>query len=215
VTTAVIFDLDGTLLDTIEDIAGAMNAILEGRGLPPHDIEAYKTLVGDGIEAMVHRALAPNPPGDDEVARIIRDYRKAYDLAWRDHSRPFPGIPGLLASLARRGVKTAVLSNKSDVFTQAMVSELLAGFRFDVVRGSLPGVALKPDPAPALAIAADLGVRPADCLFLGDTNVDMRTAVAAGMRPIGALWGFRTARELRESGAAALIASPAELLACL
>ncbi|MCX6567946.1 MAG: HAD family hydrolase [Candidatus Aminicenantes bacterium] len=215
---AVIFDLDGTLLDTIEDIAGATNQVLEARGLVPFSIEETKILVGDGIDEMVRRAFALRgiaALSDADVTDIIQDYRREYQACWRRHSRPYPGVPELLGELARRGTRTAVLSNKSHAFTTAMTEELLAGSRFDLVRGAAPGVPLKPDPAPALAIAAELGVEPPACAFLGDTSVDMKTAAAAGMFAVGALWGFRTAGELLTSGAAALIASPLELLGLL
>lgn len=240
---AVIFDLDGTLLDTLEDIAGAMNVVLRARGLPPRPAESYKKVVGQGLEEAVRRAfappasptaaspsstslpssphsssLSPSPPSpsptlsDDEVAGIVRDYRREYAAAWRLHSRPYPGIPDLLRALSARGIQAAVLSNKSHPFTEEMVRELLPGHPFAAVRGALPGIPLKPDPTTALAIAAGLGVPPASCLFLGDTNIDMLTAVAAGMVPVGALWGFRDESELRAHGAAAVIASPLELL---
>ena len=210
---AVIFDLDGTLLDTIDDIAGAMNRVLENRAYAPYSVEAYKGLVGDGIEEMVRRAVAPRDLGEEDIAGIVRDYRREYECCWRAHSRPYPGVPELLGELARRGVKTAVLSNKSHPFTEAMTRELLAPFRFDVIRGAISGVPLKPDPEPALMIAAEVGVMPAETVFLGDTKVDMKTAAAAGMLPGGALWGFRSAEELKANGAVALIASPVELLA--
>ncbi|MCJ7486667.1 MAG: HAD family hydrolase, partial [Candidatus Aminicenantes bacterium] len=134
---------------------------------------------------------------------------------WRSHSRPYTGVPELLGELARREIKTAVLSNQSHVFTTAMTAELLAGSRFDLVRGATPAVPLKPDPAAALAIAVELRVEPPACIFLGDTSVDMKTAAAAGMFAVGALWGFRTADELLTSGAAALVSSPRELLGLL
>ena len=207
--------MDGTLLDTIEDIAGASNRVLAARGLAPFSIDETKLLVGDGIEEMVRRAFASrgvNVLSDADIAAIVQDYRREYQACWRANSRPYPGVPGLLSELARRGAKTAVLSNKSHAFTTLMAAELFAGFRFDAVRGATPGVPLKPDPAPALSIAAELGVEPGACAFVGDTSVDMNTARAAGMFPVGALWGFRTADELRRSGAAALIASPADLL---
>lgn len=215
---AVIFDLDGTLLDTIEDIAGATNRVLEARGLAPFSIEDTKLLVGDGIDEMVRRTFALRGIGtlsDAEVDVIIQEYRREYQACWHSHSRPYPGVPELLGELARRGTKTAVLSNKSHVFTTVMTAELLAGSRFDIVRGAIAGVPFKPDPASALAIAAELGVLPEACLFLGDTNVDMKTAAAAGMFAVGALWGFRSAEELRESGAAALVSSPREVLGLL
>jgi len=210
---AVIFDLDGTLLDTIDDIAGAMNRVLVDRALEPYNVEAYKGLVGDGVEEMVRRALDPRELREDEIAGIVRDYRREYECCWRAHSRPYPGVPELLGELAGRSVKTAVLSNKSHPFTEAMTLELLAPFKFDMIRGATPGVPLKPDPRPALMITAEVGVSPEQVIFLGDTKVDMKTAVAAGMLPVGALWGFRSAEELKANGAVALIASPVELLA--
>ena len=212
---AVIFDLDGTLLDTIEDITAASNSVYGPRGLGAFTADEMKTLVGDGAEELIRRVFAwrgKPDPDDAAVAAILDDYRRAYQVCWHEHSRPYDGVPALLDELARRGTKTAVLSNKSDIFTARQITTLLAGHRFAVVRGARPGVPLKPDPAPALAIASALGVAPAACAFVGDTNVDMATARAAGMLAVGALWGFRTADELRRHGADALIAAPADLL---
>ncbi len=212
---AVLFDLDGTLLDTIVDIAEATNRVLAARGLAPFSIDETKLLVGDGIDEMIRRSFAlrgvESLTGAD-VAAIIVEYRREYQACWHEHSRPYDGVPELLAGLARRGKKTAVLSNKSDIYTSRMTEALLAGHRFEIVRGARPGVPLKPDPSAALAIAAELGVEPSACAFVGDTSIDMATASGAGMIPVGALWGFRTEDELRGSGAAALIASPLELL---
>jgi phosphoglycolate phosphatase len=213
--SAVIFDLDGTLLDTIEDIAEASNRVYGARGMSPFSIDEMKQLVGDGAEELIRRVfvLRGRPaPSDTEVRDILIDYRREYEACWRVHSRPYPGIPGLLDELSRRGVRTAVLSNKAQMFTALMAADLLPGHKFDVVRGALPGVPLKPDPAPALAIAAELGVPAANCVFVGDTNVDMKTGRAAGMPAVGALWGFRTAEELRANGASVLIAAPSDLL---
>ena len=212
---AVIFDLDGTLLDTIEDIADASNRVYEARGLASFSIAEMKTLVGDGAEELIRKVFAWRgrpTPGDVEVADILREYRREYEACWRSHSRPYAGVPELLGELARRGTKTAVLSNKSHTFTTLMTEELLSAHRFDIVRGAMPGVPLKPDPASALAISTELGVEPAACIFLGDTSVDMKTATAAGMFAVGALWGFRTTDELLTSGAAAIVSSPRELL---
>ena len=216
--SGAIFDLDGTLLDTIEDIAEASNRVYGKRGLAPFSIEEMKDLVGEGAEELVRKAFASRgvpAPGDAEMAAIIRDYRREYERCWRAHSRPYAGVPELLGGLARRGIRTAVLSNKAQVFTALMVTDLLPGHLFDIVRGALPGVPLKPDPAPALAIAAGLGVAPARCAFIGDTSIDMRTARAAGMFAVGALWGFRTAEELDSNGADVLAASPGDVLELL
>jgi len=211
----VIFDLDGTLLDTIDDIAEASNRVYGRRGLAPFSIAEMKALVGEGAEELVRKAFATQgraAPGPDEMAAIIKEYRGEYEALWREHSRSYAGIPELLDALAAHGVKMAVLSNKAQLFTTLMTEALLPGCRFDIIRGARPDVPLKPDPAPALAIAAELGAAASDCAFVGDTSIDMRTARAAGMRAIGALWGFRTAEELRENGAEVLAAAPADVL---
>jgi phosphoglycolate phosphatase len=210
--SAAIFDLDGTLLDTIEDIALSLNAVFEKRGFPGFSIEQCKRMVGDGMEVLVRRALPEDCRDDECVAGLVREYREEYGRAWRAHSRPYPGIPEMLEGLKVRGVKTAVLSNKSHPFTDVMTRELLA-FPFDIIQGAVPEVPYKPDPAGALSIASTLGISPRAFVFLGDTGVDMATARAAGMTPAGALWGFRDAAELRRCGAAALLEAPRDLVA--
>lgn len=209
--SGVIFDLDGTLLDTIEDIGLTMNLVFGRRGFPPFSIADCMRMVGDGMEVLVRRAL-PGGPGDEAlVDEIVQEYREAYGLAWRDHSRPYPGVPELLEGLKARGVRSAVLSNKSHPFTEIMTRELLP-FDFDAVLGALPGVPFKPDPSAALRIASDMGLPPAGFVFVGDTDIDMETARAAGMYPAGALWGFRDAANLNAGGAEVLLASPGDLL---
>jgi phosphoglycolate phosphatase len=214
----VIFDLDGTLLDTIEDITEASNRVYEARGLAPFSTDEMKELVGEGAEELVRKVFASRgrpPLNKADMAALISDYRREYETCWRAHSRPYDGIPELLGELARLGMRTAVLSNKAQTFTSLMTAALFPVYRFDIVRGALPGVPLKPDPAPALAIAAGLGLAPESCAFVGDTSIDMTTARAAGMFAVGALWGFRTAEELRSSGADALAASPADVIGLL
>lgn len=209
--SGVIFDLDGTLLDTIEDIALTMNLVFGRRGFPPFSIADCMRMVGDGMEVLVRRAL-PGGAGDEAlVDEIVQEYREAYGLAWRDHSRPYPGVPELLEGLKARGVRSAVLSNKSHPFIEIMTRELLP-FDFDAVLGALPGVPFKPDPSAALRIASDMGLPPAGFVFVGDTDIDMETARAAGMYPAGALWGFRDAANLKAGGAKVLLASPGDLL---
>lgn len=211
---AVLFDLDGTLLDTLEDIALTMNSVFGRRGYPPFSLEEVRLMVGEGMEVLVRRAVRPEDAGDAAVAAIVREYREEYESAWRAHSRPYPGVAGLLEGLRARGVRTAVLSNKSHPFTEEMTRELLP-FAFDVVRGAAPGFPYKPDPASALAISSEMRLAPTEFAFVGDTSIDMETARAAGMFPVGVLWGFRDAEELTSSGAAVLLASPADLLRVL
>jgi phosphoglycolate phosphatase len=208
---AVIFDLDGTLLDTIEDLADAMNAVLGRRGFPTHGIEAYKTFVGDGLELLVERAL----PGDRRDAGTLREcveaFGREYAGCWDRKTRPYDGVMEMLGTLASRGLKLAVLSNKPHAATRQAVRALLGGVTFDDVRGAMPGVPKKPDPAAALAIAAQLGVPPRACLCVGDSGVDMRMAAAAGMTSVGALWGFRGEAELRAGGATILVGRPRDV----
>ena len=205
---AVVFDLDGTLLDTIADLAGAMNTVLERLGRPTHPVEAYKFLVGDGMDMLVRRAV------DDEglVERGIAGMREEYGKRWDRLSRPYEGVDELLDGLAERGIPRAILSNKPHEFTVLCVRRLLPGHRFVDVRGVSDATPRKPDPKGALDIARTLGVDPARVAYLGDTNTDMRTARAAGMRPFGCAWGFRPVAELVEAGAETILDRPTDLL---
>ncbi len=212
---AVLFDLDGTLLDTLEDLADSMNAALGRHGYPPHPVEAYRHFVGDGVENLARRALPEGSRDADNIDRCLAAMRAEYGRRCDRKSRPYAGVPELLDALGERGLVLAILSNKMDDFTQRVVSKLLADWSFAVVRGALPEVPRKPDPAGAVAIARELEIPPAEFLYLGDTGTDMKTAVSAGMFAVGALWGFRDAPELRESGARKLIARPGELLELL
>ena len=212
---AVIFDLDGTLLDTLADIADAMNAALGRLGFPGHETSAYRYLTGDGASAMAERSMPGPARNEAAVAECVREFRSEYARRWGTKTRPYPGIRELLDGLAGRRIKLAVLSNKLDDFTRRAVRDFLPGFEFSFVIGAKPGLAPKPDPAGALSIASGLGVHPSQIAYLGDTGVDMKTAVQAGMLPLGALWGFRDEKELRENGARVLISSPPELLGLL
>jgi phosphoglycolate phosphatase len=209
---AAVFDLDGTLLDTLSDIADAMNAALERMGFPGHETAAYRYLTGDGVRALAVRSIPEKAKDEITVAACIREFRLEYAGRWGTKTRPYPGITGLLIELVRRRIKLSVLSNKLDEFTRQAVRDFLAGFKFSFIIGAKPDLPPKPDPAGALLIASGLRVPPADIIYLGDTGVDMETAVRAGMYPVGALWGFRDEKELREHGAKAVIASPRELL---
>jgi phosphoglycolate phosphatase len=210
---AVLFDLDGTLLDTIEDLTDSMNAVLLTLGFPGHSVSDCKTLVGEGVEHFARGALPAEASADGRlVARVVKLIRSEYESRWHRKTRPYDGIPRLLDELAGKGIKLGVLSNKADDFTRLMVAHYFPSIAFQAVAGARPGRAKKPDPAPALEVCSALGVPPAETVFLGDTKTDMETAERAGMIPVGALWGFRSARELLDSGARYLISRPAELL---
>ena len=211
---AVLFDLDGTLLDTIADLSDAMNLALIGNGLPPRpEVEQHKYFVGDGVANYVLRAMPADRTADARlVSAVTADYRAAYAKGWHRKTRPYGGVIELLDELARRGVRLAVLSNKPQDTTTATVEAFFGPGRFEIVQGARDGVSLKPDPAAALDIARRMGVPPEQLLYLGDTATDMRTAAGAGMKAVGCLWGFRTRAELVGSGAAAVIEHPADLL---
>lgn len=209
---AVLFDLDGTLLDTLDDLADSMNAVLAGAGFPAHEVEAYKYFVGNGLRNLTEKCLPAEHRSPGEVDLHLDRLRREYELRWDKKTKPYKGIPELLDALVSQGIKIAVLSNKADEFAIRVVKKLLPGWRFEAVVGEKPGYPKKPDPAGAIAIAAQLGIPCHEFLYLGDTNVDMKTAVSAGMYAVGALWGFRKADELAEGGARVLIPEPTALL---
>lgn len=209
---AALFDLDGTLTDTLTDIADAMNRALAQFGLPTWPVEEYKYLVGNGAEVLSQRAVR----GRSELAE---DVRRVYQAWYETHNqvttRPYPGIGEMLSALQHRGIALAVFSNKPHADTVNVVKHYFPEVPFRCVRGQQEGTPVKPDPAGALVIAQAMGVAPENFVYLGDTRVDMTCARRAGMHPVGVLWGFRQEAELRESGAEAIIRQPEELLALL
>ncbi len=213
----VIFDLDGTLINSLADLADAANAALSRFGYPVHGLDAYRHFVGNGLETLMRRAL---PAGEAErlgpgFAAVPDAMREIYGRAWDVKTTPYPGIPELAAALAARGIPSAVLSNKPDPWTGIVVRRFFPDVPFAAVHGALPDVPLKPDPAGALRTAAEMGLAPDRLFFVGDSNVDMLTAVRAGMFGVGVTWGFRDEQELREAGARAIINAPEELLRLL
>jgi len=213
--TAALFDLDGTLLDTLDDLAAAANQVLEEHGLPVHPKEAYKYFVGDGLMTLIERIVPDDKRDPALLARLADDFRQVYGKMWQVRSRPYPGIDDMLSRLADHGLRLAVLSNKPHTFTRLCVDNLLANHQFDLVLGQRDGVAKKPDPAGALEVAAGLNIAPADFLYLGDTAVDMETAKRAGMCAVGVLWGFREESELRQAGADHILHSPMQVMELL
>jgi phosphoglycolate phosphatase len=211
----IIFDLDGTLLDTIEDLADSMNQVLMDLGFPTHTLGAYKYFVGEGVEALIRRALPDGPLRPELLDQCLGALREEYSRRWKNKTRPYPGIPELLDHLTGLGFRMAILSNKLDHFTQIMVAGLLPRWRFEPVFGARPTVPRKPDPAGALEIAEALCLAPEQFIYLGDTGIDMKTASAAGMTPVGVLWGFRPADELSAQGARWLIEKPGDLVSLL
>ena len=209
---AIIFDLDGTLLNTIEDLTDSMNLTLSRFGFEGHDQETYKYFIGDGIETLVIRALPLESRNPEIITQCVEAMREEYALRWDKKTHPYPGIPELLDALSQRGWPISILSNKPDDSTRMVVAKMLPKWAFQIVLGARPSVPKKPDPAAALEIAGLLGLDPGQFVYIGDTGTDMKTAVEAGMFPVGALWGFRTAQELLAHGAKVLIEKPLDLL---
>jgi phosphoglycolate phosphatase len=212
---AILFDLDGTLLDTLQDIADSMNEALKKHGLPGYPAESYKKFVGGGLELLVRRVLPENIDADSMFRLLMKQMQDEYSTRWRVNTRLYPGIRQMLDCLTEKGLRLSILSNKPDDFTQKIYAHYLGKWNFEIVRGAGDALPRKPDPAAALWIAERMRLAPAEFVYLGDSSTDMKTAVAAGMRPIGALWGFREADELLESGAERLIARPEEMLEVL
>jgi phosphoglycolate phosphatase len=212
---AVLFDLDGTLLDTLEDLASAVNQGLADLGFPQHPISDYKYFVGWGREEMAARSLPEGKRDPVTINRLIEIINREYTQHWADHTRPYQGIPVMLDALTLRHIILTVLTNKPHDFTELIVARLLSRWHFEVVAGATPDMPKKPDCTVALNICRQLKMDPREFLYLGDSEIDMQTAVNAGMYPVGALWGFRTASELIAGGAQKLIRHPLELLELL
>jgi len=209
---AVLFDLDGTLLDTLDDIGNAVNRVLAQNGFPTHPIDAYRYFTGDGAHMMIHRAL-PETTRDEATLRLcLEGFLEDYGRNWKVMTKLYEGIPEMLEELAARGLKMAILSNKPHAFAKQCVAEFLPYWRFGIVIGQRDNFPRKPDPAGALEVAEFLDIPAVNFLYLGDSAVDMQTAVSASMFPVGALWGFRPADELKENGAKALIDHPLKIL---
>lgn len=208
---AVLFDLDGTLLDTLGDLAAAGNHALVAMGLAPHPVDAYRRMVGNGIPKLIERML---PAGAGEATRAVAYelFSRHYAAHMADTTAPYPGIPQLLDELAARGAATAVVSNKDDAFTKKIAAQYFPRHAFTAVIGRRDGVPPKPDPASVRAALDAMGCAPGACLYVGDSDVDVLTAHNAGLPCCGALWGFRGRDELARAGAEFLAADAQELL---
>ena len=208
----VIFDLDGTLADTREDLADAMNRVLAAEGLPVHDSDSFGAMIGAGLRNLVTLALPTDRRTDEAIARCAAAMMADYGRHCLVKTRLYDGIAETVARLRAGAVRLAVLSNKPDELTRRIVEGLLQAGDFEEVAGARPDTPPKPDPAAALRIGRRLGLAAGSIAFLGDTGIDMATATAAGMFAVGASWGFRSSGELLDSGAQAVLAHPLELL---
>lgn len=209
---AVVFDLDGTLLDSIEDLSDSMNIVLEKAGFPTHSVQKYKYFVGNGMKQLAVRALPEEFRSPEIVERTILAMSQEYGDRWDNKSRPYEGIPQLLDLLVAKRFDLAVLSNKPDNLAKKIVGKLFSNWKFKAVCGERESVPIKPDPAGALEIALNMGISTNNILYLGDTATDMKTANDAGMYAVGVLWGFREKNELISNGAKVIIEDPIDLI---
>ena len=212
---AVIFDLDGTLLDSLEDIATAANLVLSDLRKPTYPVADYKELVGDGLAMLFQRAL-PECEGQPELKEdCMRRFEAAYSDCWNSRSKPYDGIEDLLKNLNERSLSLSVLSNKADAFTKRCVQYYFESVRFEQVLGQTERFPRKPDPASAKWLASQLAVDVDRIAYVGDTNTDMKTALGGGFYAIGVTWGFRPESELRAAGAMQICNDVSQLADCL
>ncbi len=209
--TAVLFDLDGTLINSLEDLAESANEALKKHGFKTHSTDSYKKFVGNGVRNLIKNA-APDEAEDSVVDNILEDYRIIYNKNYVNKTRAYDGIHEMLDYLKKAGIKMGVCSNKPHKPTNEIVEKLLGIEYFDVVFGEREGIPRKPDPASLIEAAEKLGVPPSQTIYVGDSGGDMESANRAGMLAVGVLWGFREKEELMECGGKILLTSPPELV---
>lgn len=209
---AVLFDLDGTLIDTVDDIGDAANRVLSNRGFPTHSMSTYRLFIGEGARMLLTRALPEEDRNQDIIDACLKEFIEDYRYNYNIKTNLYDGVPELLDRLQVRGLKLAILSNKPHPMTKDCVAFFLSRWNFDAVSGQKDSIPRKPDPQGALEVAQRLAIPPSDFIYLGDTATDMKTAVSAGMFPVGVLWGFRSLKELKENGARGLIDAPMQLM---
>jgi phosphoglycolate phosphatase len=211
-STAIVFDLDGTLVDTLRDIGEAMNRSLAAEGFPEQPLEFYPTAIGDGMAKLLKRCLRPHTMDPAREHDMLIRFKEDYAENLLNHSRLYTGIRELLDLLEVEDIPKAILSNKPDALTRVMVQELMGDWPFKAVQGQLEGIPHKPDAGTTLSFLQGCRFRPETTYMVGDSRTDMMTATAAGMIPIGVSWGFRTERELLDHGAQTILHEPKQLM---
>jgi phosphoglycolate phosphatase len=209
---AVLFDLDGTLIDTVDDIGDAANRVLSNRGFPTHSISTYRLFIGEGVRMLLTRALPEEDRNQYIIDACLKEFMEDYRYNYNVKTKLYDGIPELLDRLTQRGLKLGILSNKPHPMTKDCATFFLSRWNFDAVLGQKDSIPRKPDPQGALEVARRLAISPSDFIYLGDTAIDMKTAGSAGMLPVGVLWGFRSLAELKENGARVVIDAPMQLM---
>lgn len=210
---AAIFDMDGTLVDTLADLADSVNAMLEHYKFPARSIDEVRQFVGNGARKLMERSLPPEKSGD---ANFVSDALKIYNECYRERMtnkvKPYDGIPEVLTALEKKNIPLGICTNKQSFAAVAIAEKILSPIKFQKIFGDEPGQPKKPDPTRVLEIAKNFGVQPDEVAYFGDTYVDMKTAVNAGFLPVGVTWGFRPENELRETGAKIIVHRPEEIL---
>jgi phosphoglycolate phosphatase len=209
---AVIFDLDGTLLDTLEDIADSMNHVLRDNGYPERPVQNYRYYVGEGIQQLVYNALEDIRISPEQGKRLAIQMADVYQKHCMNKTRPYENTGRMLQELSASGIQLGVLSNKADGFTRQMVAHYFPQVNFFRVYGKREGVPQKPDPSAVLEILEAMSIQAEEAVFVGDSLIDMQTAVNSSTYPVGVLWGFRDADELLANGARRLLRHPLEML---
>ncbi len=210
----IIFDLDGTLADSLADLALSMNWVLASYGYPVHEKDDYKRFVGSGIRSLIERALPVEAREGRIIDKVVSTMMEYYSIHCTDHTELYPGIEPLVKEAKDRGLKLAVFSNKPHPFTEIIVNRLLPGM-MDRVQGYTCEELKKPNPAEVLRICREMSLSVSDVLYVGDSDVDIITARNAGMRSAGVLWGFRGESELRKAGADYIVSIPSQILELL
>lgn len=208
----VIFDLDGTLLNTIEDLGHAANYALEKNGFATHSMASYRFFVGNGVRRLITRVLPEDERDSDTVDMLLRDFTEYYDEHNTDFTKPYAGIPELLLDLRDKNVRMAVASNKYQAAVDRIIGHFFGDVDFVAVEGQKEGVNVKPDPSIVFSILARARVPKAATLYVGDSGVDMETARRACLDSVGVTWGFRSEKELVEYHAGAIVHKPLDIL---
>ena len=208
---AVLFDLDGTLVNSLDDLATSTNYALEKFGFPKHETEKYKYFVGNGMQNLIMRALPEDGRDSETREKVFKAFWNHYAEHYVDKTVPYEGIEELLKALKEDGKKIAIISNKAQEMA-VTVAEKIFGDIFDMICGKQDGYPAKPDPSLTLKVMEDIGVKPCECVLIGDSGMDAAAAVNAKCTGIGVLWGFRTEDELRSNGAKYIVSKPAEIM---
>lgn len=210
--TYVIFDLDGTLLNTIDDLAAATNYALKQHGYPVHGLWVYPSMVGNGVTKLIERALPRESASEENVAKVLKTFTSYYSEHCCEATKPYPGIPELLEDLTARGINLAVTSNKYQTAVTTIINHYFPSANFRAILGNEDGMPRKPDPSIVFKALSMCPTPKSDVLYVGDSGVDMETARRACVESVGVSWGFRTIHELKEAYADHIISSPAQIL---